>query len=266
MLNTHPHKNSTPGFTDGFTNAERTAIQRNHRRDEQSCLEDLCPIASLGAEAKARVSARAEGLVTQMRGARSRFGGIDGFLQEYGLSTKEGIALMCLAEALLRIPDAETANQLIRDKLSGGDWRTHLGQGDDFFVNASTWALMLTGKIVSLDGDSPDAALLDRVLSRLGEPVIRASIGQAMRILGHQFVMGTTIERALDRSREAEARGYRYSFDMLGEGARTRADADKYFAAYKAAIATIGKAAAGRGPVDGPGISVKLSALHPRYS
>ncbi len=252
---------TTPGFTDH----ERLAIAKFYQRQEEACLEDLCAIAVIGAEAKERVRQRATSLVDAMRKTRSRFGGIDGFLQSYGLTTKEGIALMCLAEALLRIPDAETANQLIRDKIGKGDWRSHLGQGDDIFVNASTWALMLTGHIVGRDGEKPEAALLDKVLTRLGEPVVRASVGQAMRVLGHQFVMGSTIERALDRARETEARGYSYSYDMLGEGARTQADADRYFDAYRDAIETIGKAAGGRGPKEGPGISVKLSALHPRY-
>src|SRR5712671_4215806 len=172
---------------------------------------------------------------------------------------------MCLAEALLRIPDAETVDKLIRDKIAAADWQSHLGHSGSLFVNASTWALMLTGRLLRPDntGDLGDA--LRRLLARSSEPVWRQAVTAAMRILAGQFVMGRTIEEALDRARDAERQGYRHSFDMLGEAARTMADAERYHAAYEHAIAAIGHAASGRPIEAAPGISVKLSALHPRY-
>ena len=174
---------------------------------------------------------------------------------------------MCIAEALLRVPDDLTQERLIRDKLSAADWDRHLGRSASVFVNASTWALMLTGRLVRLHdaaGQSP-GAVMRRLVARLGEPVVREAVNQAMRILGRQFVMGRSIDQALERARPLEARGYRFSYDMLGEAARTMADADRYHQAYRAAIAAIGAAARQRDVVSGPGISVKLSALHPRY-
>jgi RHH-type transcriptional regulator, proline utilization regulon repressor / proline dehydrogenase / delta 1-pyrroline-5-carboxylate dehydrogenase len=167
----------------------------------------------------------------------------------------------------LRIPDDDTREALIRDKLGTADWKKHLGQSSSLFVNASTWALMMTGQVVNMHGykgRSPDA-VIRRLMARLGEPVVRESVNQAMRVMGKQFVMGRTIEDALERARDWEKRGYSYSYDMLGEAARTMADAKRYFQAYKVAIEKIGKTADGRGPYKGPGISVKLSALHPRY-
>jgi RHH-type proline utilization regulon transcriptional repressor/proline dehydrogenase/delta 1-pyrroline-5-carboxylate dehydrogenase len=174
---------------------------------------------------------------------------------------------MCLAEALLRIPDAETADALIKDKLGSGEWEKHLGTSESLFVNASTWALMLTGRIMRFGTDETRdlAGVLRRLVAKSGEPVIRQAVIQAMRILGRQFVMGRTIEEALERARALEKRGYRYSYDMLGEAARTMRDADRYDRAYHGAIAAIGAAAGKRGPIESPGISVKLSALHPRY-
>ena len=202
-----------------------------------------------------------------VRGQRHRPGGIDAFLQEYGLSTQEGVMLMCIAEALLRVPDNDTQERLIRDKIALADWDKHLGHSRSLFVNASTVALMLTGRVVGLgrfEGSSA-GALVGRLVARLGEPVVREAVGQAMKILGRQFVMGRTIDGALDRAKAMEAKGYSYSYDMLGEAARTAKDAERYFNAYKTAIGRIGEAAAKRGPDKGPGISVKLSALHPRY-
>ncbi len=179
---------------------------------------------------------------------------------------------MCLAEALLRIPDAETADLLIRDKILAASWEGHLGTSDSLFVNASTWALMLTGRVIEMDAsaESQDNAagfmgLLKQLVTRSGESLIRQALVTAMRILGRQFVMGRTIGDALQRAKEYEARGYCYSYDMLGEAAYTAADAERYFNAYSAAIAAIGEASQGMGTVEGPGISVKLSALHPRY-
>ncbi|MGH6943443.1 MAG: bifunctional proline dehydrogenase/L-glutamate gamma-semialdehyde dehydrogenase PutA, partial [Geminicoccaceae bacterium] len=193
--------------------------------------------------------------------------GVEAFLHEYRLSTREGIMLMCLAEALLRIPDAETADRLIRDKLSFGDWARHLGRSESSFVNASTWGLMLTGRLVRVDlepiGDP--GTWFGRLAQRLGEPVVRQALLQAMRVLGRHFVLGQTIEQAIRRAREAERAGYRYSYDMLGEAARTEADALRYHAAYRDAIEAIAAAAKGKELMSRPGISIKLSALHPRY-
>jgi RHH-type proline utilization regulon transcriptional repressor/proline dehydrogenase/delta 1-pyrroline-5-carboxylate dehydrogenase len=247
--------------------ALRQRVRAATRADETRTVEALIEAATLPADALDRIAERARDLVRRVREERIGQGGLDAFLHEYGLSTQEGVVLMCLAEALLRIPDADTADALIRDKIGGADWERHVGSSESMFVNASTWALMLTGRLVRFDRDSGRdlGTLLKRLIGRSGEPVIRQAMVQAMRILGRQFVMGRTIEEALDRARGPEKKGYRHSYDMLGEAARTMPDADRYFRSYEAAIAAIGAAAAGRGPIDGPGISVKLSALHPRY-
>ncbi|WP_207478484.1 bifunctional proline dehydrogenase/L-glutamate gamma-semialdehyde dehydrogenase PutA [Arenibaculum pallidiluteum] len=245
----------------------RAAITEAYRADEAGAVEGLVRAATLPAEARLRIQAEAARLVEGVRRTRTRFGALDAFLQEFGLTTQEGVALMCLAEALLRIPDADTADRLIRDKIGGADWERHLGKADSLFVNASTWALMLTGRVVRLDDEvvGRPVRLLDRLVARAGEPVIRQAMVQAMRILGRQFVMGRTIKEALDRAREPEKQGYRYSYDMLGEAARTEADALRYLRTYSDAIAAIGRARGDRSVQTGPGISVKLSALHPRY-
>jgi RHH-type proline utilization regulon transcriptional repressor/proline dehydrogenase/delta 1-pyrroline-5-carboxylate dehydrogenase len=245
----------------------RQAVRAAARADETQTVDKLTEAATLPADALDRIAERARDLVRRVREERIGQGGLDAFLHEYGLSTQEGVVLMCLAEALLRIPDAETVDALIRDKIGGADWEKHVGSSDSLFVNASTWALMLTGRVIRFDREAGRdlGALLRRLIGRSGEPVIRQAMVQAMRILGRQFVMGRTIEEALERARAPEKKGYRHSYDMLGEAARTMADADRYFHAYEAAIAAIGWAAAGRGPIEGPGISVKLSALHPRY-
>ncbi|MEM8589071.1 MAG: proline dehydrogenase family protein, partial [Pseudomonadota bacterium] len=245
---------------------QRRVIAALYRAPEGDVVRDLVQRADVAPDAAGRVKARARQLVSGVRANRRRFGGVDQFLQEYGLTTDEGVALMCLAEALLRIPDAHTADLLIEDKIGGADWQRHVGQGEGAFVNASTWALMLTGRVMRLDdGIGEPASFLGRIVKRAGEPVIRAAMRHAMRIMGQQFVMGRTIGEAVKRAKEHEAQGYRYSYDMLGEAARTEADAQHYFDAYKTAIAAIGKDAKGAGVINGPGISVKLSALHPRY-
>ncbi len=208
---------------------------------------------------------------------RARDGGraglVQGLLQEFALSSQEGVALMCLAEALLRIPDAATRDALIRDKIGSGsadgrgvDWQQHLGQSPSLFVNAAAWGLLLTGKLVATHSSSGLGATLRRAVARGGEPLIRKGVDMAMRLMGEQFVTGETIGQALANARKREAEGFRHSYDMLGEAALTAADADRYAAAYEQAIHAIGRAAGGRGIVDGPGISIKLSALHPRYS
>ena len=245
----------------------RAALRADIRANETEIVRRLAAEAALYEDARARIATRARGLVEEVRRARVGKGGLDAFLHEFGLSSKESVVLMCLAEALLRVPDAETVDRLIKDKIADADWRAHLGHSDSLFVNASTWALMLTGRVVRLDeSDTRDlTGTLKRLVYGSGEPVIRAAITQAMRILARQFVMGRTIEEALARARNDEARGYRHSYDMLGEAACTMAHADRYFEAYKAAIAAIGKAAVETGAIAAPGISVKLSALHPRY-
>jgi RHH-type transcriptional regulator, proline utilization regulon repressor / proline dehydrogenase / delta 1-pyrroline-5-carboxylate dehydrogenase len=243
----------------------RQVLREHYRADESTVVGEILAVAELPADALDRIAETARRLVVAVRQERIGRGGIDAFLHEYSLSSQEGIALMCLAEALLRIPDADTVDRLIRDKIAGADWEAHLGQSESLFVNASTWALMLTGRVVKEDTERDLRGLLRRLVSRSGEPVVRQAVTAAMRILGRQFVMGRTIEEALERARQPERHGYRHSYDMLGEAARTAEDARRYFDSYSAAIAAIGRAAAGRSVVDAPGISVKLSALHPRY-
>jgi len=204
-------------------------------------------------------------LVEAVRRQRSGASGVDHLMHEFSLSSQEGVALMCLAEALLRIPDAATVDRLIRDKISHGDWKAHLGGSPSLFVNAATWGLMLTGKLVATQSHGALGRALTRILAKGGEPLIRKGVDFAMRLLGQQFVIGETIAAALARSRDNEARGYSHSFDMLGEAALTAADAERYCRAYEQAIHAIGAASGGRGIKAGPGISVKLSALHPRY-
>jgi RHH-type transcriptional regulator, proline utilization regulon repressor / proline dehydrogenase / delta 1-pyrroline-5-carboxylate dehydrogenase len=248
-------------------NSGRKRIEECYRADETETVKTLLGIADLGAGRRARIQARARNLVEGIRSRGTGAEGLDAFLQEYELSNREGVVLMCLAEALLRIPDAATADKLIKSKLSDADWGSHLGNSQSVFVNASTWALMLTGRVINLDdGDADDVGgYLGKLVARSGEPVIRQAMIQAMKILGRQFVMGRTIQEALERARDAEKGSYRHSYDMLGEAARTDADALRYFDAYAAAIDTIGEESRGLGPIDAPGISVKLSALHPRY-
>ncbi len=244
----------------------RAAIRDMHRLDETEADARILAAAELPADSRDRIAATARRLVVAVRRERLGKGGLDAFLQEYALSSPEGVALMCLAEALLRIPDSETVDRLIRDKIAAADWQRHLGQSGSLFVNASTWALMLTGRLLRPDQAEADlGSILRRFIARSGEPVWRQAVTAAMRILADQFIMGRTIEEALGRARGAERHGYRHSFDMLGEAAHTMEDAERYHAAYRRAIAAIGKAASGRMIEAAPGISVKLSALHPRY-
>ena len=210
-------------------------------------------------------SALARGLVTRLRG-KTRSSGVEGLIHEYSLSSQEGVALMCLAEALLRIPDAATRDALIRDKLSPGDWRAHVGHSPSLFVNAATWGLVLTGRLVATNSEQSLSAALTRLIARSGEPIIRKGVDVAMRLMGEQFVTGRTIEEAINASREREARGFTFSYDMLGEAATTAGDAARYLAEYERAVHAIGKASHKRGIYEGPGISIKLSALHPRFS
>src|SRR5689334_15466317 len=197
--------------------AARAAVRAAYRMDETAAVERCLDAAALPAPVLDRIAERARGFVVEARRQRTGKGGIDAFLHEYALTTQEGIALMCLAEALLRVPDAETVDRLIRDKLAAADWSQHLGRSDSLFVNASTWALMLTGRLMRGEAAQDFAAVLRRFLQRSGEPVVRQAVTTAMRILGRQFVMGRTIAEALERARPAEQQGYRHSYDMLGE-------------------------------------------------
>jgi RHH-type proline utilization regulon transcriptional repressor/proline dehydrogenase/delta 1-pyrroline-5-carboxylate dehydrogenase len=249
--------------------ALKDAMNEAYHLDENRSVEEHLKMIAIQNDGRGRIKATARGLIEKVRENRRKFGGVDKFLNEFGLTTKEGIALMCLAEALLRIPDSETADKLIRDKIGSADWDQHIGKGDDLFINASTWALMLTGKVIADveddEGNLPASNIASRMVSKLGEPVVRRAMLHAMKIMGQQFVMGRTIEEAISNAADAEKTGYRHSYDMLGEGARTAEDAERYFNSYAMAIDAIGKAAGGKGPIAAPGISVKLSALHPRY-
>ena len=247
----------------------RAAITAATRPLEPSLLPGLVAQARLAptddAAAHALALRIARGVRERTRES-GRAGLVQGLLQEFALSSSEGVALMCLAEALLRIPDAATRDALIRDKISNGDWQSHLGRSPSLFVNAATWGLLLTGRLVATHSDLGLAATLRRIVGRGGEPLIRKGVDMAMRVMGEQFVTGETIRQALANARPREAEGFRYSYDMLGEAAMTTRDAEAYFASYEAAIDAIGRASAGRGILAGPGISIKLSALHPRYA
>ncbi|WP_313532625.1 proline dehydrogenase family protein, partial [Shinella sp.] len=243
----------------------RKAITAAYRRPETECLPPLVAAARVSERERYDIRSTARTLIEALR-AKHKGTGVEGLVQEYSLSSQEGVALMCLAEALLRIPDTDTRDALIRDKIAEGDWTSHIGGGKSLFVNAATWGLVVTGKLTSTVNDRGLSAALTRLIARAGEPVIRRGVDMAMRMMGEQFVTGETIEEALKRSKPLEARGFRYSYDMLGEAATTSADAERYYRDYENAIHAIGKASAGRGIYNGPGISIKLSALHPRYS
>ena len=236
-------------------------------RDEAAHLGELLQALGSDPAERAAVQATAVALVERVRARASEQGAIEAFMREYDLSSEEGVLLMCVAEALLRIPDQDTADRLIRDKLGEANWRAHVGRSESAFVNASTWGLMLTGRMVRLSEETRHDLLgaIRRLAGRAGEPVIRLAVRQAMRIMGHQFVMGRTIQEALKRARKGEGRAWRYSFDMLGEAALTAGDAARYLEAYRKAIRAIGSAGPHADVFAAPSISVKLSALHPRY-
>ncbi len=243
----------------------RRAITSAYRLAEPDAVAPLLEGSRLPESDNAAIAERARALVDQLRSG-GRLSNVDRLIHEYSLSSEEGVALMCLAEALLRIPDNATRDALIRDKLASGDWRAHLGEGRSIFVNAATWGLLISGKATAPAEEHGLATSLKGVLLRAGEPAIRAGVNVAMGLLGDQFVMGETIDQALRRARKQEKAGFTYSYDMLGEAAMTMDDADAYLASYTEAIHAIGKASGGLGVYDGPGISIKLSALHPRYS
>jgi RHH-type transcriptional regulator, proline utilization regulon repressor / proline dehydrogenase / delta 1-pyrroline-5-carboxylate dehydrogenase len=245
---------------------DRSQLRRLHRAPEPEVLAPLLTLATLAPDITSSVDTRARSLVHAARAAHKPGADVTDFLAEYGLGTAEGVALLCLAEALLRIPDAATADALIDDRIATADWQKHLGHGDSLAVNASAWAFMLTGRVLMLDeAEGSIQAAIGSMIRRISEPVIRTALRRGMRMLARQFVMGRTIEEALARANTAEGRRWRYSFDVLGEAAKTQEDAERYRVAYGDAIGAIGRAAGGRGPIEGPGISVKLSALHPRY-
>ena len=241
----------------------QSAITSAYRRAEPECLPMLIALADPG-DKKTAVTELARQLVVALRNKRLG-SGVDGLIHEYSLSSQEGIALMCLAEALLRIPDKATRDALIRDKISKGDWQSHMSSGS-MFVNAATWGLMITGKLVTTNSERGMSSALTRMISKGGEPLVRKGVDRAMRLMGEHFVCGETIASALANGRRWVNKGFTYSYDMLGEAAMTDADALDYYAAYEQAIHAIGKNSAGLGIYQGPGISIKLSALHPRYS
>ncbi len=244
--------------------AIRKQIRALYHADEKSVLAGLVAEHGLDKASRGRISVRAAALIERVR--KSGSGGLlEVFLAEYGLSTQEGVALMCLAEALLRVPDAQTVDELIEDKIAPSSWGEHLGQSSSSLVNASTWALMLTGKVLQEPASRGLADTLHSVVKRLGEPVIRAAVTRAMREMGHQFVLGRTISQATRRGEVEEEKGYTYSYDMLGEAALTAHDARQFFRAYSDAIAHLAGRARHRDMRKNPGISIKLSALHPRY-
>ncbi|MCE2570254.1 bifunctional proline dehydrogenase/L-glutamate gamma-semialdehyde dehydrogenase PutA [Motilimonas eburnea] len=237
--------------------------------DESQWLKQLLPLATPTAQEKTKISEKTAHLIEAIRADKKAIQLIDALLLEYSLDTQEGILLMCLAEALLRIPDAATADALIRDKLSVADWQAHLKNSDSAFVNASTWGLLITGKVIGLKSDktisdSPTQAL-SRLVNKLSEPVIRKAMHQAMKIMGHQFVLGRNIQEAQQKGRPMRDIGFTYSFDMLGEAALTQGDANKYLTDYLNAIEAVGKEQYGNNTSPAPSISIKLSALHPRY-
>lgn len=242
-------------------------LNKVYRQDETQCIEHLLESVNFTEDTLNNIDATARNLVVEVRQQNVGRGGLDSFLYRYDLSSEEGIALMCLAEALLRIPDTETVDQLIKDKITSADWQANVGKGESLFVNAATWGLMLTGKMLTRDEENPQklTQVLKRVLTKTGEPIIRRAVGEMMKIMGKQFIVGEDIEEALSRSARREKIGYRFSYDMLGEAARTQEDAMRYFKAYQNSITAIGEHSKNKGYVAGPGISVKLSALHPRY-
>ena len=254
----------------------RTKIRTQTHADESEIVGRLLAESSLNSAQRRQIVELGRNLVKGCRRDSDKAGTLDVFMQEFSLSSKEGVALMCLAESLLRVPDSETADDLIAEKVLSGDWAGHLGQSDSLFVNASTWGLMLTGRVVRLDPPitRDTDGWLQRLVDRMGEPVVRTAVRQAMKIMGRQYVLGRDISEAMERGSRANKRvdaligdpaSERFSFDMLGEGARTSEDARRYYDAYLAAIRDIGSVEAASNPIQANGISVKLSALHPRY-
>lgn len=245
----------------------RALIRAQYLEDEQACVQTLIRDIQQSTSQNESIHIQATTLVKGLRDESQKTSLIDQFLQEFTLSSEEGIVLMCLAEALLRIPDAQTADALIRDKLGSGDWYAHIGRSDSLLVNASTWGMLLTGKWVMLGAQAHQdpGEYLKRMVAKSGEPAIRLAVRQAMKMMGREFVLAETIEDSLKKASLRQKKGFRYSYDMLGEAAQTEADAKRYLQAYQHAIERLGSAKNLGSPVDNSGISVKLSALHPRY-
>lgn len=242
-------------------------IVHQYAVDEDEYMSQLVELAEPNSDNRAQVEQTARRIVEKVRDEGDVAHAVDKLLQQYSLDNEEGVILMCLAEALMRVPDPDTADDLIRDKLSVADWKEHMGKSDSLLVNASTWGLMLTGKVTSLDSrETSPANLLSKLINRAGEPVIRAAMHQAMRIMGKQFVLGRTIKEAIKNGKPYRKKGYTYSFDMLGEAAFTDPDAERYFESYRQAVRTLGERMDEWGnEAPKPTISIKLSALHPRY-
>ncbi|PSU48895.1 bifunctional proline dehydrogenase/L-glutamate gamma-semialdehyde dehydrogenase [Photobacterium frigidiphilum] len=261
-----------PSFIERPLNEIWTLISPLYSVDESLWLEQLLPLAEPSDVERKHTTDNAAELIQRVRADKNAIQMIDALLLEYSLDTKEGILLMCLAEALMRIPDAATADALIRDKLSVADWKSHLKNSDSLFVNASTWGLMLTGKVVTMDAkeDGKPSHVINRLVNKMSEPVIRQAMNQAMKIMGHQFVLGRTISEAMKNGKSNRDKGFTYSFDMLGEAALTAQDAQKYFKDYIMAVESVGRDgyASQKGSNQqspDPTVSIKLSALHPRY-
>jgi RHH-type proline utilization regulon transcriptional repressor/proline dehydrogenase/delta 1-pyrroline-5-carboxylate dehydrogenase len=244
----------------------RAAVSEAKHAPEPSTVAALLDAARLPPGVSQAAVVLARDLASTVRGALGKQGLVQGLMQEFALSTEEGVSLMCVAEALLRIPDAATRDALIRDKLQERDWESHLGRSDSVFINAAAWGLYLTGKLTTTHSEAGLASALTRALARHGAPLLRRGVELTMRLMAEQFISGETIEEALEKAREREAQGFRYSYDMLGESALAADDAQAYYERYMHAIDAIGRASAGRGIYSGPGISIKLSALHPRYT
>ena len=255
----------TPEFLEQSPEQLWTYISPHYAVDESSFLKELLGQMDLSVAQNIEITGKATSLIEQVRGSEEAMHMIDALLLQYSLDTREGVLLMCLAEALMRVPDAETADALIRDKLSVAEWNRHLSQSESMLVNASTWGLMLTGKVVTLDlkEDGTPANIVNRLVNKMGEPLIRQAVNQAMKIMGRHFVLGRTISEAMKNGRKERGQGYNYSFDMLGEAALTAEDAARYHHEYLQAIERVGEES--QSDVNRPSISIKLSALHPRY-
>ncbi len=246
----------------------RSRIRAAHKMDEASCVTQRLKAIDASQAAKTRIQRKARSFVQKMRQSGTQHA-LDAFMRQYDLASNEGIVLMCLAEALLRIPDAHTADLLIKDKIGGAEWAKHFGQSESFLVNASTWALMLTGRVLDIDSEAEGLAwrsVLGKLVSRASEPVVRTALTQSMRLMGEHFVVGRTMPEAIEHARDYEERGYFFSYDMLGEAAMTREDAERYFESYADAINQLATRAKSLSIFDAPGISIKLSSLHPRYN
>jgi len=249
------------------SSAPLSRIARRKYAPEADIVEELLRDNKILAQGLKHIETDAVFLVKAFRARPDKQSMLDAFLQEYGLSNKEGIALMCLAEALLRVPDAKTRDDLIADKIAPGDWASHLGNASTLLVNSSTWGLMLTGRVIALDAEwaVKPSGFIGRLTNKIGEPVIRRAVGHAMKILGGEFVLGETISQAIKRGQELFSRKQIYSFDMLGEGARTYGDADRHYRSYLEAIRRTGEIGEKGSVLERSGVSVKLSAIHPRY-